>query len=75
MSYRPTSDGIQLLFSNPIDNLKVSMEIKGALYPKEVYNKGTNNHFNLYYLVFQLNNEVVAISQDMTMYNVNLVSE
>ena len=72
MSYRQEKDGIKLLFSNQIDNLKSEMKIQGALYPKEVYVKGASNRLHLYYLIFQRNNELIAISQDMTMYTVEL---
>lgn len=71
MSYRENKDGIQLLFYNQIDGIEVQMEIPGAKNPKEVCTFGGNSDYKCaYYLVFSIDDEVMAISQDMHMYMV-----
>lgn len=71
MSYRENRNGIQLLFSNQIDNIEAQMEIPRAKNPKEVCTIGGNSDYkSAYYLVFSIDDEIMAISQDMHMYMV-----
>lgn len=71
LSYRENKDGIQLLFSNQVDGIEVKMEIPGAKRPKEVCTfVGNSDYKSMYYLVFSIDDEVMAISQDMHMYMV-----
>ena len=78
MYYDEYRDGIRLLFDNAEDDIQVEYELSGARHAKLVYNfigGGDHDYDSLYYLVFEdKDGRVMAINQDMEMYQLSTVN-